>query len=48
LARTGWSEAEAAQFARAIYRALWGAAADLRQAEAEVAHTFERFREGGE
>jgi hypothetical protein len=48
LARTGWSEAEAAQFARAIYRALWGAAADLRQADAEVAHTFERFRQGGE
>jgi hypothetical protein len=48
LARAGWSEAEAAQFARAIYRALWGAAADLRQAEAEVTHTFERLREGGE
>jgi hypothetical protein len=48
LARAGWTEAEAAQFARAIYRCLWGAAADLRQAEAEVAHTFERFREGGE
>jgi hypothetical protein len=48
LARAGWSEEETAQFARAIYRALWGAAADLRQAEAEVAHTFERLRDGGE
>jgi len=48
LARAGWSEGEAAQFARAAYRCLWGPAADLRQAEAEVAHTFERFREGGE
>jgi putative DNA primase/helicase len=48
LARAGWSQAETTQFVRAIYRCLWGAAADLRQAEAEVAHTFERFREGGE
>jgi len=48
LARGGWSEPETAQFVRAIYRCLWGAAADLRQAEAEVAHTFERFRAGGE
>jgi len=48
LARAGWSEDEAAQFVRAIYRALWGADADLRQAEAEVSHTYTRFRDGGE
>jgi hypothetical protein len=48
LARSGWSEPETVQFVRAIYRALWGAAADLRQAEAEVAHTYARLREGGE
>jgi hypothetical protein len=48
LARSGWSEEEAAQFVRAIYRCLWGASADLRQAESEVAHTYARLREGGE
>jgi len=48
LARSGWSEPETVQFVRAIYRVLWGAAADLRQAEAEVAHTYARLRDGGE
>jgi len=48
LARAGWMEEEAAQFVRAIYRALWGASADLRQADAEVAHTFNRFCGGGD
>jgi putative DNA primase/helicase len=48
LARAGWSEEEAAQFVRAIYRCLWHGAADLRQAEAEVSHTYTRLRDGGE
>jgi hypothetical protein len=48
LARAGWSEDEAAQFARAIYRVLWGAAADLRQAEAEVAATYQKISDGSE
>ena len=48
LARAGWSEDEVAQFARAIYRVLWGAAADLRQAEAEVAATYHKISDGSE
>jgi hypothetical protein len=40
LARNGWLEGEAAQFARAIYRCVWGGAADLHQAEAEVRATY--------
>jgi hypothetical protein len=48
-----WREAAGARPRRRNSRArstglLVGRAADLRQAEAEVAHTFERFREGGE
>ena len=48
LARAGWSEPETVQFVRALYRALWGAAADLRQAEAEVAATYRKISDGGE
>jgi len=48
LARAGWTEEEAAQFVRAVYRCLWGAGANTHQADAEVAHTYTRFRGGGD
>jgi putative DNA primase/helicase len=48
LARARWSQAETTQFARALYRSLWSDDADLAQAEREVSHTYERYRQGNE
>ncbi len=48
LARAGWAVHDATIFHRAVYRALWGAAADLSACEAEVESTFEKHVLGGE
>jgi hypothetical protein len=47
LARNAWSEDNAIQFHRAIYRVKWGASADLNAADLEVRSTFEKCRRGG-
>ncbi len=48
LARAGWSIEEAARLHRAIYRALWGGAADFGACALEVRSTIERIAEAGE
>ena len=44
LARAGFSAAEAVRIHQTIYTILWDTAADLKQAEAEVAATYEKFQ----
>lgn len=46
LAHGGWTEAEAADFALALYRILWGGAADEAAARAEVRATFSKYEAG--
>lgn len=46
LAHGGWSEAAAATFALAVYRILWGGAADESAARAEVRATFAKHEAG--
>jgi hypothetical protein len=46
LARGDWSIEEATALARALYRVLWGAGADLSAADAEVRSTYEKHRGG--
>jgi uncharacterized protein (DUF927 family) len=43
----GWEEAEATQFARGMYRGLWGVKADFKAATSEVTSTYAKAREGG-
>jgi uncharacterized protein (DUF927 family) len=45
--RAGWEEAEATQFARGMYRGLWGVKADFGAAASEVISTYAKAREGG-
>jgi hypothetical protein len=44
LARSGWSEEEAIDFNFAIYRILWGHAANRAACKSEVKGTFDKFR----
>jgi hypothetical protein len=46
LAHGGWTEAEAATLALALYRILWGGAADEAAARAEVRATFAKHEAG--
>lgn len=48
VARAGWSIGDALAFHRAIYRALWGTAADLAACAAEVTSTYEKHFVGFE
>src|SRR5262249_31216199 len=48
LARAGWALEDAVALNAAVYRALWGASADLMAARAEVAATYEKHRGGFE
>lgn len=48
LARTGWQIDVAIAFHRAIYRALWGQAADFGACASEVNSTFEKHAAGDE
>jgi hypothetical protein len=48
LARTGWTQEDAAALARAIYRVLWPESPDFRAAESEVDATFKKFAAGGD
>lgn len=48
LARSKWDLEEAQRFVRAVYRILWRETADLRQANADVNSTFQRFDDGHE
>ena len=47
LQRAGWEETAAMQFARAMYRGLWGTKADFDAAASEVVTTYAKAREGG-
>jgi hypothetical protein len=46
LQRAGWEEPAAMQFARAMYRGLWGTKADFEAAASEVVTTYAKAREG--
>jgi putative DNA primase/helicase len=48
LVRGGWPLDDAIRFHRALYRALWGAQADLEACRAEVAATYEKHKGGFE
>lgn len=47
-ARAKWELEEAQRFIRAVYRVVWHDAADLRQANADVDSTYQKFDDGGE
>lgn len=47
-ARAKWELTDAQRFLRAVYRVIWHEAADLRQANADVDSTYQRYDDGGE
>ena len=48
LARAKWDLEEAQRLLRAIYRVLWREGANLKQADADVDSTYQKFDDGGE